>query len=373
MITRREFLASGAAFLSQVGAGRNERLVVRSESPADFETPVSLLDRSWITPNDVHFVRSHLRTPRVSLETWRLKIDGEVERPLSLTLQDLARYPRVDQAVTLECAGNGRAFHDPPVAGIQWEKGAVGTGRWTGVRLVDVLRDAGVKSSGKHLVADGADSPIGNVPDFIRSIPLEKALHPATMLATQMNGEPVPLDHGFPLRLIVPGWEGAASTKWLVHLQVSEREFDGFFEQTAYRIPTRYVAPGEAVDPSDTTPYTELQVKSIVTAPLDGAPVRAGSTIELRGFAWAGEAEIVSVDVSTDLGRTWGAATLGADRAPYAWRRWSFPWRADRPGSYVAMCRATDTRGRTQPILAQWNPAGYLWNVIDKVRIDVQP
>ena len=221
MFTRREFLGSGAALLLQVGAGRNDRLVIRSESPADFETPVSLLDQSWMTPNDVHFVRSHLRTPRVSLETWRLKIDGEVERPLSLTLQDLSRYPRVDQVVTLECSGNGRAFHDPPVAGIQWEKGAVGTARWTGVRLVDVLREAGVKSGGKHLVADGADSPIGNVPDFIRSIPLEKALHPATMLATQMNGEPVPLVHGFPLRLIVPGWESAASPETLVPLQVS--------------------------------------------------------------------------------------------------------------------------------------------------------
>lgn len=372
MITRREFLASGTAFLVQVGAGRNDRLVVRSENPVDFETPVSLLDRLWITPNGVHFVRSHLRTPRVSLDTWRLKIDGEVERPLSLTLQDLSRYPRVDQVVTLECSGNGRAFHDPPVAGIQWEKGAVGTARWTGVRLADVLKTAGITSNGKHLVADGADSPTGNVPDFVRSIPLEKALHPATMLATRMNGEPVPPDHGFPLRLIVPGWEGAASTKWLVHLQVSDRESEGFFQQTAYRIPTRSVVPGENINPADTVPYTELQVKSIVTAPLDGAPARTGSTVELRGFAWAGEAEVVSVDVSIDLGRTWAAATLGADRVQYAWRRWSFAWRVDRPGSYVVMCRATDTRGRTQPLIAQWNPSGYLWNVIDKVRVDVR-
>lgn len=373
MITRRDFLASGAAFLLQTGADRHPDLIVKSESPADFETPVSLLDRSWITPNDIHFVRSHLPAPRVSLDTWRLIIDGEVERPQSLTLQDLSRYPRFEQVVTLECSGNGRAFHDPPVAGIQWEKGAVGTARWSGVRLADVLKDAGVNRRGQHLIADGADSPIASVPDFIRSIPLEKALHPDTMIATEMNGAPLPLNHGFPVRLIVPGWEGAASTKWLVHLRVSDREFDGFFVQSAYRIPTRYVAPGEAVNPADTVPYTELQVKSIVTAPLDGAPGRVGLTIELRGFAWAGEAEIASVEVSTDLGRAWMPATLGSDRARYAWRRWSFPWRPDRPGSYVAMCRATDTRGHTQPIVAQWNPSGYLWNVIDKVRIDVRP
>lgn len=365
-------MASGAGFLLQAAAaGVPSRLIVRSDSPADFETPVPLLDRAWITPNDLHFVRSHLKTPAVSLQTWRLTVDGEVERPLSLTLQDLARYPQVEQVVTLECSGNGRAFHDPPVPGLQWEKGAVGTARWSGVRLADVLRGAGVKISGRHLIVDGADTPIGRVPDFVRSIPLEKALHPDTLLATKMNGDPVPLNHGFPLRLIVPGWEGAASTKWLVHVQVSDREFDGFFVHTAYRIPTRYVAPGSAVSSADTVPYTELQVKSIFTAPLDDAPARAGSTVELRGFAWAGEAEIAKVDVSTDLGRTWAPATLGADRAPYAWRRWMLPWSPDRPGSYLAMSRATDTRGRTQPIVAAWNPSGYLWNVIDKVRINV--
>jgi len=372
LITRRGFMASGAGFLLQAGAGVPSRLIVRSESPADFETPVPLLDRSWITPNELHFVRSHLRTPAVALATWRLTVDGQVERPLSLTLQDLARYRQVEQVVTLECSGNGRAFHDPPVPGIQWEKGAVGTARWSGVRLADVLRSAGVTSSGGHLIADGADTPVSEVPDFVRSIPLEKALHADTILATRMNGDPVPLNHGFPLRLIVPGWEGAASTKWLVHLQVSDREFDGFFMQTAYRIPTRFVAPGSAIGPADTVPYTELQVKSVFTSPLDEAPVRAGSRVELRGFAWAGEADIAQVDVSTDSGRTWSVATLGTDRAPYAWRRWVFPWTPDRSGSYLAMSRATDTRGRTQPTVAAWNPSGYLWNVIDKVRINVE-
>jgi DMSO/TMAO reductase YedYZ molybdopterin-dependent catalytic subunit len=240
------------------------------------------------------------------------------------------------------------------------------------VPLRDVLNRAGVKPGGQHVVLDGADVPPGSVPDFVRSIPIEKAMHPDTLLAYRMNGEEIPIEHGYPLRLIVPGWEAAASTKWLVHIRVSENESDGHFMRNAYRVPNRHVAPGSAVHPADMVPYTAMDVKSIFTSPLDGAAVRAGAPVELRGFAWAGEANVTRVDVSVDFGRTWVPATLDSDKAPYAWRRFRYVWRPNRRGSYVVLSRATDSQGRTQPAVPSWNPAGYVHNVIDKMRIHVE-
>jgi sulfite oxidase len=348
------------------------QLIVRSESPADFETPVNLLDKSWITPNDVHYVRTHLPTPAIRPNEWSLTIDGEVNRPLKLSMNDIRGFREVTQAVTLECSGNGRAFADPPVAGLQWEKGAVGTARWTGVSLRDVLTRAQLKAGAKHLVLNGADTPLRTMPDFIRSIPVEKAMHADTLLAYRMNGEDIPLNHGFPLRLIVPGWEAAASTKWLTDIRVSESEAPGFFMQTAYRVPNRSVAPGAAVDAKDMVTYTRLDVKSIFTHPLDGAMTRTGSPIELRGFAWAGEADVVRVDISTDFGRTWTAAVLDNEKAKYAWRRFRYTWKPMQRGSFVAVAKATDSQGRTQPVVASWNPSGYMYNVVDKVRINVE-
>jgi DMSO/TMAO reductase YedYZ molybdopterin-dependent catalytic subunit len=381
-LSRRRFLAWGAAggiatLCPAVGTklyGQSvvskERLIVRSVRPQDLETPVSLLD-SWITPNDLFYVRSHLYTPEIDPQKWTLKIDGEVELPLSLGLEDLRRMPRASLAVTLECAGNGRAYFDPPVAGVQWEKGAVGTARWTGVRLADVLKKAGLKSAARHVYLDGADVPIGKMPDFIRNLPLEKAMHPDTLLAYEMNGAALPIQHGFPLRAIVPGWEGAYAVKWLKQIQVSQREHDGFFVATAYRFPKRNVAPGSAVDPKEMAPLTGLAVKSIITAPLDGATVRQGPVL-VRGFAWAGEAKITRVDLSFDGGITWQAARLGAEQERYAWRQFEYSWRAAEPGAWLALSRATDDQGRVQPMVARWNPSGYLWNVIDRVRVNVQ-
>ena len=287
-------------------------------------------------------------------------------------MKDIHGFRETSQTVTLECSGNGRVYSDPPVPGLQWEKGAVGTARWTGVSLRDVLSRAGVKPTARHIIMNGADSPPGSVPDFVRSIPIEKATHADTILAYQMNSADIPVEHGFPLRLIVPGWEAASSTKWIVSIRVSETEADGYFMRNAYRIPNRPVAPGTAVDAKDMIPYTALDVKSIFTSPLEGATARIGSPIELRGFAWAGEADITRVEVSTDFGRTWSAAALDADKAKYAWRRFRHVWKPAEPGSFVVMSRATDSQSRTQPIAAKWNPAGYLYNVIDKVRINVQ-
>lgn len=348
---------------------RKDRLIVRSVRPEDLETPIGLLN-SWITPNNLFYVRSHLYTPEVELGEWRLSVDGEVRQPLELTMQELRRLPRASVVVTLECAGNGRAFFDPPVAGIQWEKGAVGTARWTGVRLIDVLRRAGLKPTGRWVVFDGADRPIGKVPDFVRNVPIKKALHPDSLLAYEMNGVPIPIPHGFPLRAIVPGWEGAYSVKWVTHVQVTEREHEGFFVKTGYRYPKKRIAPGAAVDPKDMAPLTDLPVKSIITSPIEGATL-SGGPISIKGFAWAGEANIVRVEVSVDDGRSWRLARLGREQAPYAWRSFAYDWRPKEAGSYLVMARATDDRMRVQPMAAQWNPSGYLWNVIDRVRVNV--
>jgi len=347
-----------------------ERRIIRSIRPQDWETPVALLD-SWITPNDLFYVRCHFYTPTVDVATWRLTIDGEVDRPVTLGMNDLRQMPRVTLPVTLECAGNGRAFFDPPVAGTQWQRGAVGNARWTGVRVSDVLKRAGLRASGRYLWLDGADRPLGKAPDLIRQLPIDKALHQDTLLAYEMNGKPLPVANGFPLRIIVPGWEGAYSVKWLTHIQVSDRENDGFWVQTAYRYPKKDVAPGAAVDPKDMGPLTGLAVKSIITAPATGRLAR-GQAAVITGFAWAGEANVVKVDVSTDNGSTWMPATLGKEKAPYAWRQFQHPWRPTEPGSVVVLSRATDDKGRVQPIVERWNPSGYLWNVVDQVRVDVE-
>jgi DMSO/TMAO reductase YedYZ molybdopterin-dependent catalytic subunit len=357
-----------AGLLAQASP-HTERRLVRSVRPQDLETPVALLN-SWITPNDAFYVRSHLDTPSVDLGSWSLTVDGDVERPLTLKMADLRRMPSVSTPVTLECAGNGRAFFDPPVAGAQWQKGAVGNAHWTGVHLADVLKRAGLKTSGRYVWLDGVDRPMGAVPDVVRQLPLGKAMHADTILAYEMNGEPLPVANGFPLRAIVPGWEAAYSVKWLTHVQVSDREHEGFFVQTAYRYPRMPVAPGATVEPRDMAPLTGLTVKSLITSPLEGATMSPG-TIKVAGFAWAGEATIVRVDVSTDNGSTWSPATLGNDRAPYAWRQFQFSWRVKTPGSYLILTRAADDRGRVQPLVAQWNPGGYLFNAVDRVRVNV--
>jgi sulfite oxidase len=358
-----------SAFAQTVIKGK-ERLIVRSIRPEDLETPVSLLN-TWITPNDLFYVRHHLYAARVDVNEWKLTVGGEVENSVTLTLDELKRAPKHTVTVTLECAGNGRAFFDPPVAGIQWEKGAVGTARFAGARLADILKRAGVKPTGQYVAMNGADKPIGKMPDFIRNIPIKKALDADTILAYEMNGEAIPILHGFPLRAVVPGWEGAYSVKWLTDILVIEKEYDGFFVKTAYRFPNRPVAPGEAVAPQDMIPLTGLVVKSFINSPLDGATVAPGK-VRMSGFAWAGESNIAKVDVSMDNGSSWFPAKLGKERVHYAWQSFEYEFDIARPGSYLLMSRATDDKGNVQPIAPQWNPSGYLWNVIDKVRINVK-
>lgn len=347
-----------------------DQLIARSIRPPDYETPVSLLD-SWITPNEHFYVRSHVPVPpALDAATWTLQIDGEVTTPATLSMDEIRRMPAITTTVTLECAGNGRAFFEPPVAGVQWAKGAVGTARWTGVRLADLLKRAGIKPTGSFVTMDGADRGLGTMPDFVRQIPVAKAMHPDTLVAYEMNGVPIPAVHGFPLRAIVPGWEGAYAIKWLTHLRVIDREFDGFWVATGYRYPTKQVKPGGSVAATDMAPLTGLAIKSLITQPLDGATIQRGK-IAVAGFAWAGEDDVQSVEVSADQGVTWQPAQLVGEHAPYAWRRFETTVDALTAQSYLIMSRATDSKGRRQPDVAAWNPSGYLWNVPDRVRVEV--
>ena len=363
------YLLSLTPGLALRGDQPGKGLMVRSANPEDFEMPLSGFD-TWLTPAENFYVRTHIYKPKVELSAWRLRVDGRVERELTLDMAQLEKLPRVEQVAVMECAGNGRSFYDPGVAGMQWRYGAVGNARWTGVRLADVLKRAGLKPGATQVLFNGADVPMGKVPDFVRSVPLEKALHPDTMLAFHMNGAPLPSSHGFPLRLVPPGWAGDSWVKWVTNITLLDKEYDGFFMKTAYRHPIRTVPPGTAVAPSAMVPVTSIKPKSIIAAPVAGERLAAGP-LTIRGAAWAGVSPVARVDVSTDSGRTWRPAKLGVDRARYAWRLWEATWTPPGDGSYVLMAKATDDTGETQPFLEDWNPSGYLWNVVHSVRVEV--
>jgi len=346
-----------------------DRMIVRSARFFDLETPVEFLN-TWLTPVPHFFVRNHMHEPNeLSADTWRLAVGGEVDKPLTFTLKDLLKLETHSVVNTLECAGNGRSLHRPQVPGIQWGKGAVSTARFTGPRLRDVLQHAGVKSGGKHVMFRGLDEVPGKVPPFIRSIPIEKAIDSDTLIATHMNGAQLTKHHGFPARALVPGWIGAASCKWLTEIKVLDSEFVGNFMSPGYRFPNQPVKPGDSVKPEDTHVVTGLNVKSMISGPLDGSSVKSGK-VALHGVAWAGEADIVKVEVSTDGGSTWNPAALGNEKSHYAWRAWSYIWNT-RSGDYTIQSRATDSQGRVQPAEAIWNPSGYLYNAIDEVKIHV--
>ena len=365
------------AVLSQAIAGQNgsiafpgeDGMIVRSFRFVDLESPVQYLN-AWLTPVSRFFVRNHMHEPsELNPQDWQLTIGGEVEKPFTLKLPELSKLEIHSVVNTLECAGNGRSLYRPQVPGIQWGKGAVGTARFSGPRLRDVLQRAVVKPTGKHVMFRGLDEVPGKVPPFIRSIPIEKALDSNTLIATHMNGAPLAKHHGFPARALVPGWIGAASCKWLTEIKILESEFVGNFMSPGYRLPNQPPKPGEPVKPEDTHVITALNVKSVISAPLEGSSVKAG-TVAIHGAAWAGEANIVKVEVSTDNGANWSLAALAHDQAQYAWRLWTFDSKM-KSGDYTILSRATDSQGRTQPSNPEWNPSGYLYNVIDQVKIHV--
>lgn len=355
-----------------VETDETDRLIVRVARPLDAETPVQEFVSS-LTPNSRFFVRSHFGPPpseQLSDENWRLRVTGLVDRPLTLTLRELKQFATVTITAVMQCSGNGRASYRPKVPGVQWDRGAVGNARWTGVRLRDVLAKAGPQTNGLHVQFQGADRPAAEtVPLFVRSIPIEKALHLDTIVAYEMNGRPLPLLHGAPLRVVTPGWMADSCIKWLTDITVRQDEAQGYYMQTAYRYPARPVTPGEVIASSELKPVEEMVVKSLIAQPREGASLVPGP-VTIGGVAWTGEGRIVSVEVSLDEGRTWEPARLVGEDLPYAWRQWQYIWQATS-GTKTILCRATDDRGVTQPKASPWNPGGFLWNGWDHVSVTV--
>ncbi len=374
-ITRRALLAAPALLpvLAQDDpcfAGKRP-MIVHSDFPEDLESLPEYLS-TWITPNDSFFVRQHLPRPKADAVSHRIEIGGLVKQQLSLTIADLRALPQTSVPAVLECAGNGRSYFRPKMPGLQWTKGAIGNAEWRGPRLGDVLARAGVSPQAAYADFDGLDVGAAKTPDFIRSIPMRKVLHPATILALGMNGLPLPDLHGGPVRLIVPGWDGACWVKWVAKIDLVEKMHAGFYMNPAYRYPKTPVAPGGAAKPEDLEVLEGMAVKSFFARPADQTKGTVGLPLTLTGPAWAGEYKIVRVDVSTDGGATWRAAALSRQDVQFSWRIWSASWTPARPGYYTLCCRATDSSGRVQPIEPPWNPSGYLWNAVDRIGVMVE-
>ena len=345
-----------------------KRLLQLNAYPLDAETPLDLLN-TYTTPNDLFFVRSHYMSPRVGPDTWTLTVDGAVSRPMRLTLDDLLKLPKVEATCVLQCAGNGRSLFRPTMPGVQWGHGAVGNARWGGVRVKDVLEQAGLRGSARDLHTFGSDIPPRQVPPFHRSLELEKVLQDG-IVAYEMNGEPLSHDHGAPARLVVPGWAGDHWMKWLRQISPSAAPQTGFYMDTAYRYPSRPGNPGQTVKPEEMQSITELFVKSTITsAPLSA---RSREPVTLRGFAFSGAPDIARVEVTEDDGRTWRQADLDPQHDPYAWRLWSYRWTPASVGVRRLAARATDSRGSVQPREAAWNQSGYLHNGWHSVTVEVR-
>jgi len=345
-------------------------MILHNDRPEDLESPVTYLN-TWVTPVDSFFVRQHIPRPAaIDVEAYRLTINGMVSKPVELTLSELRKLPQYTVPATLECTGNGRGFYTPKVPGIQWGRGAVGNAEWRGPRLSDVLKLAGVSQSATYIEIDGADTGVAATPDFIRSMPMTKVMHPATLLALSMNGE-TPAIHGFPVRLIVPGWDGTSWVKWVTRITPSDKMSAGFFMNPGYRIPKYNLPPGTPARPAELEVIEGMPVKSTITAPEDQAKVAVAATT-IRGFAWARENAIERVEISTDGGSHWRDAQLSQPKLNFAWRLWQIEWKPAQPGYYTILSRATDSAGRVQPVVPAWNPSGYLWNGIDRIGVTVE-
>jgi DMSO/TMAO reductase YedYZ molybdopterin-dependent catalytic subunit len=348
-------------------AGRSPLFVVTPE-PLNAE---SRLDAQLgvITPNPAFYVRDHFAVPKIDPAAWRLTLDGEVRRPLTLTYDQLQALPSRTLLVTLECAGNGRRALHPPAEGEPFGYGVASTAEWTGVPLRTVMDAADLRPSACEVLFVGADS--GPNPEvggasmaFERSLPVDRALHPDTLLAYAMNGEELPVAHGFPLRVLVPGWYGMAAVKWLVRISALASPFNGFFQRD------RYVMVHPDREETTATPLTTIPPRSLLVSPRDGARLPRGMHC-LRGLAWSGEAPVERVEVSVDDGQTWRVTDWTSERARYAWRTWDHCWEATRAGLATLRSRTCDAAGRTQPVSATWNRLGYANNAIQVVRVTV--
>ncbi len=354
-----------------------EAMIDLGQRPLVLEAPETLLDDE-ITPASKFFVRNNGTPPEPPADpkAWKIRIDGEVNTPLELTVGELeSRFPLVTYQLQMECGGNGRGFFVPETRGNQWGNGAISNCAWTGVRLRDVLRAAGLKDSAKHVAGYGADVHLSGDPNRVvisRATPIEKCMEEHTLIAIRMNGEPIPHIHGAPVRTIVPGWPGSLSQKWLTRLWVRDREHDGpGMGGTSYRVPVTPIVPGSRDDGRTFRDIHSMWVRSVLTNVANGARFPSGTReIAVRGAAWAGEDTVSAVHVSVDFGATWTAMDVRPPANKYAWQRWSGTVRLPSDGYFEIWYRATDSRGRMQPHVAgNWNPQGYGANPISRAAI----
>ncbi len=356
-------------------------LVVLGDKPLVAETPAHMLDDD-VTPTEKFYIRNNGTPPEAPKDgdAWEIAIDGEVEKPMKITVGDLKkRFKKVTYVLQLECGGNGRSAFDPPARGNQWTVGGMGCARWSGVALGDVLKAAGLKPSAKYTAHYGADVHLsGNpeTPTLSRGVRLAKAMDQHTILAFEMNGKPIPNVHGGPVRLIVPGWAGSASHKWLKRVWIRDKEHDGpGMTGASYRVPTIPGVPGDPKFDVKTMRVLEsMPVRSIITNVKDGHKFPAKTReIALRGKAWAGDNTVRAVQVSADYGQRWTAAQVKAPANRFAWQRWDAKLKVPTEGYYELWVRATDSNGKTQPPVAPfWNPQGYGANTWHRVRVLVE-
>ena len=351
-------------------------LTLLNDRPINAETPAHLLD-DRVTPANRLFIRNNGGVPEHAMAMdasgWTLTIDGEVDNPLELTLEQLqSDFEVVTRQLVLECGGNGRALFNPGASGNQWTTGAVGCPEWTGVRMRDVLNAAGVRPSAVYTGHYGNDPHLSGDPDAIplsRGIPIAKALEEDSLIAWAMNGEDIPAIHGFPLRTIVPGYPGSASQKWLNRIWVRDVEHDGpKMGGYSYRMPAYPVAPGTEVPEEDMVVMETMPVKSLITSPVTGTQL-GGRTLEVRGHAWA-DGDVAAMHMSYDFGQTWMEVELEAPVNRFAWQHFSATIELPQAGYYEIWSRATDTEGRVQPVTTPgWNPRGYGNNMVHRIAV----
>ncbi|MDQ2730222.1 MAG: sulfite oxidase [Armatimonadota bacterium] len=348
-------------------------MIMREKNPENLEFPFPELD-SFVTPNERFFVRNHFEAPELKMETWKLRVEGTVNTPIELTFGDLIAISSRKLTAMLECSGNGRVFLQPKAKGLQWEQGGVSNAEWVGVPLAAVLDRAGIGAGAVEVILEGADC--GEVTEdprspgpihFARSLPLSKAIQPDVILAYEMNGEPLSQSHGFPLRAIVPGWYGMCSIKWLTRIVVTDEPFNGYYQSIEYSY-FREVAGIPTL-----TAATEMEVKSQIARPTYREIVPKSSSYRIHGAAWSGEGQVVRVEVSADAGETWADATLMGESHTYTWRLWEYEWLTPtQPGPCILMARATDDRGRVQPVARDKARRSYMISHVVPLEVEVR-
>jgi DMSO/TMAO reductase YedYZ molybdopterin-dependent catalytic subunit len=351
------------------------QMILQRTRPPLLETPFEVFDRAIFTPNDQFFVRWHWAVipEDVNVVEFKVAVRGHVNQALSLSLADLLAMPRVEVAAVCQCSGNSRGFFQPRVSGAQWENGAMGNARWTGVRLRDVLDRAGVKAGAVAVRSSGLDDPVVQAaPKFMKPLDVDHARDGEVMLAFQMNGEQLPLLNGFPVRLIVPGWYGDYWVKMLSDIEVLDAPDENFFEKTAYRVPD---TPHASVRPGETrfttVPVSRLVPRSFFTNVTDTTTVKSGAAMPVRGIAFGGDCGVSQVELSADGGQSWQKTALGRDEGTYGFRQWSTQITAPQSGPLTLQVRCTNTKGEVQPAEPNWNGGGFMRNVIERVQLTV--